>query len=158
MRSPSSTHEATSPTTPADEAWQRMAHFVIDNRGSWKRAVTERTGLAFNQIRLLRRIAARPRSLTELADAVGIDAPAASVAVTQLERDGLVVRDVDPANRRRKIVSATEDGQRALDAAMSTPDPAPAAFGALTDEDITTLHRIVATLDAAAREPRPDRD
>ena len=154
MRSPSSTRDAdAAPTTPADEAWQRMAHFVIDNRGTWKRAVTERTGLAFNQIRLLRRIAARPRSLSELADAVGIDAPAASVAVTQLERDGLVVRDVDPANRRRKIVSVTDDGRRALEAAMSTPDPAPAAFDALTDEDVDTLRRILRRLDGA---PAPD--
>jgi DNA-binding MarR family transcriptional regulator len=151
MRSPSNTRDAsTAPTTPADEAWQRMAHFVIDNRGTWKRAVTERTGLAFNQIRLLRRVAARPRSLGELAEAVGIDAPAASVAVTQLERDGLVVRDVDPANRRRKIVSVTDDGRRALDAAMSTPDPAPEAFDALTDEDVETLRRILGRLDGAA--------
>lgn len=154
MRSPSNTRDAsTAPTTPADEAWQRMAHFVIDNRGTWKRAVTERTGLAFNQIRLLRRVAARPRSLGELAEAVGIDAPAASVAVTQLERDGLVVRDVDPANRRRKIVSVTDDGRRALDAAMSTPDPAPEAFDALTDEDVETLRRILGRLDGA---PVPD--
>jgi DNA-binding MarR family transcriptional regulator len=134
-------------TTPADEAWQAMAHFVVDNRGVWKRAVTERTGLAFNQIRLLRRIAARPRSVTELAESVGIDAPAASVAVTQLERDGLVVRDVDPANRRRKIVSVTDAGRDALERAMTTPDPAPAAFDVLSADEIETLRRIVARLD-----------
>lgn len=148
MRSPASsgiTDQAS--TTPADEAWQAMAHFVVDNRGAWKRAVTERTGLAFNQIRLLRRIAARARSVTELAESVGIDAPAASVAVSQLERDGLVARDVDPDNRRRKIVSVTDDGRRALDLAMSTPDPAPDAFSSLSDDDIAALHRIVALLD-----------
>ncbi|MGZ8178305.1 MarR family winged helix-turn-helix transcriptional regulator [Williamsia sp. SKLECPSW1] len=143
--------------TPADEAWQAMAHFVVDNRGTWKRAVTERTGLAFNQIRLLRRVAACSRSITELAESVGIDAPAASVAVTQLERDGLVARHVDPDNRRRKIVSVTEDGYAALDAAMTTPDPAPAGFAALTPDEIAELRRIVAKIDADPASDWPGR-
>lgn len=132
---------------PADEAWQLMAHFVVDNRGAWKKAVTERTGLAFNQIRLLRRIAAQPRSVSELAEAVGIDAPAASVAMTHLERDGLVERHVDPANRRRKIVSVTDAGREVLHSAMTTPDPAPPAFDDLHAEEIETLRRILVRLD-----------
>lgn len=134
-------------STPVDEAWQLMAHFVVDNRGAWKKAVTERTGLAFNQIRLLRRIAAQPRSVSELAEAVGIDAPAASVAMTHLERDGLVERHVDPANRRRKIVSVTDAGRAVLHSAMTTPDPAPPAFDDLDAGEIETLRRILGRLD-----------
>ena len=51
-------------------------------------------------------------SVKELARAATIDAPAATVAVNDLEERGLVVREVDPTNRRCKIVSLTEAGQR----------------------------------------------
>ena len=87
----------------ADDVWRAMASLVIDNRDSWKRAVVERTGLPFSRIRILSRLARRPMSVKQIAQAATIDAPAATVAVNDLESRGLVVRETDPANRRCKM-------------------------------------------------------
>ena len=38
-----------------------------------------------------------------------MDAPAATVAVNDLEARGLVIREIDPSNRRSKLVSLTAD-------------------------------------------------
>ena len=44
-------------------------------------------------------------------EAATIDAPAATVAVNDLEDRGLVVRETDPTNRRCKVVSLTDAGR-----------------------------------------------
>ena len=80
----------------ADEVWRTMASLVIDNRDSWKRAVVERSGLPFSRIRVLRRLARGPMSVKQVAAAATMDAPAATVAVNDLEDRGLVVRTPDP--------------------------------------------------------------
>ena len=92
----------------ADEVWRTMAALVIDNRDSWKRAVVEQSGLPFSRIRILKRLSRQSMSVKELARAATIDAPAATVAINDLEERGLVVRETDPTNRRSKIVSLTD--------------------------------------------------
>src|SRR5690348_14790233 len=93
-----------------DAVWRALTALVYDNRDSWKRAVIERSGLPFSRIRVLRRLARRPMTVKELAHAATMDAPAATVAVNDLEDRGLVTREVDPANRRCKTVSITAAG------------------------------------------------
>ena len=127
----------------ADEVWRTMAAVVIDNRDSWKRAVVERSGLPFSRIRILRRLGRRPMSVKELAHAATIDAPAATVAVNDLEERGLVVREIDPSNRRCKIVSLTEAGHTMLRVIDSTDDPAPRALASLDDAELKSLRAIV---------------
>ena len=97
-----------SPNPLADEVWRTMAALVIDNRDSWKRAVVEQSGLPFSRIRILKRLSRQSMSVKELARAATIDAPAATVAINDLEERGLVVRETDPTNRRSKIVSLTD--------------------------------------------------
>ena len=87
-----------------NEVWRAMASPVIDTRDSWKRAVVEGSGLPFSRIRILRRLAREPMSVKQVAAATTIDAPAATVAVNDLEHRGLVVRDV------RSDQSALQDG------------------------------------------------
>ncbi|MGU3293092.1 MarR family winged helix-turn-helix transcriptional regulator [Williamsia sp. M5A3_1d] len=128
-------------------AWQVMAHFVIDNRGPWRKAMMARTGLPFNHFRLLRRIADGPITIGDLAASASIDAPAATVGVNELENRGLAARTVDPSNRRRKLVSLTDEGHAMLADARSTDDPAPAAFGALDDDEIATLVALLTKLE-----------
>ncbi|MBT0567113.1 MarR family winged helix-turn-helix transcriptional regulator [Williamsia sp. CHRR-6] len=130
----------------ADRAWQTMAHFVIDHRGPWRRALMARTGLPFTHVRLLRRLRGGPLSISDLAEAAAIDPPAATVAVTALQRDGLVQRSVDPTNRRRKVVSLTDAGHELVDEAMRTDDPAPPNFDALDDTQIAQLSALLAIL------------
>ena len=127
----------------ADEVWRTMAEVVIDKRDSWKRAVVERSGLPFSRIRILRRLSRRPMSVKDLAHAATIDAPAATVAVNDLEERGLVVREIDPSNRRCKIVSLTDDGHAMLRLIDATEDPAPEALASLDDAELQSLRTIV---------------
>ncbi|MFN3005007.1 MarR family winged helix-turn-helix transcriptional regulator [Mycolicibacterium wolinskyi] len=128
----------------ADEVWRALTALVFDNRDSWKRAVIERSGLPFSRIRILRRLAQAPMTVKQLAHAATMDAPAATVAVNDLEERGLVVRKVDPANRRCKTVSITEAGRDVWKAIEAVDDPAPAALGALDAADLDILREILA--------------
>ncbi|PXX06938.1 MarR family winged helix-turn-helix transcriptional regulator [Mycolicibacterium moriokaense] len=127
----------------ADEVWRAMAAAVIDNRDSWKRAVIEETGLPFSRIRILRRLARRPLTVKQVAEAATVDAPAATVAVNDLEDRGLVVRVIDPTNRRCKVVSLTDAGREMVKAIDAIDDPAPKALASLSDGDLKALRAII---------------
>ena len=127
----------------ADEVWRAMAAAVIDNRDSWKRAVIEETGLPFSRIRILRRLARRPMTVKQVAEAATVDAPAATVAVNDLEDRGLVVRETDPTNRRCKVVSLTDAGREMVKALDDIDDPAPEALASLSDGDLKALRAII---------------
>ncbi|WP_406272661.1 MarR family transcriptional regulator [Nocardia sp. NBC_00881] len=133
-------------TPTPDEVWALLTHLVIDTRDQWKRAVTERTGLPFSRIRVLRRLRPGPKTVKELAHAAAMDAPAATVTVNHLEELGLVAREIDPANRRQKQVSITAAGRTVLNTALATPDPAPASITALSNEELRALHEILGKL------------
>ena len=130
----------------ADDAWRAMTTLMIDNRDSWKRAAVEQSGLPFSRIRILRRLSRRPMTVKELARAATIDAPAATVSVNDLEGRGLVVRQVDPTNRRCKRVSLTEAGRAMVDRIEAIDDPAPDVLTALDDGDLEALRDILAKL------------
>jgi DNA-binding MarR family transcriptional regulator len=131
----------------ADEVWRAMASVVMDNRDGWKRAVVEKSGLPFSRIRILKRLSRRSMSVKELAHAATIDAPAATVAVNDLEDRGLVAREVDPTNRRCKVVSLTEDGHAMVSEIDAITDPAPDALARL---DAAELKSLMAILDRLA--------
>lgn len=130
----------------ADEAWRTMAAFVVENHDSWKRAVVEQSGLPFSRVRILRRLSRRAMTVKELAHAATIDAPAATVAVNDLEARGLVVRQVDPENRRCKRVSLTDAGRAVVSKIDAVDDPAPDAMANLDDGELEALRHIMAKL------------
>ena len=130
----------------ADDVWRAMAALVHENREGWKRAVVEQTGLPFSRVRVLRRLARQPMSVKEIAHAATIDAPAATVAVNDLEDRGLVMREVDPGNRRSKRVSLTAAGRAVVERIDAIDDPAPPALSALAADDLATLHAIIGRL------------
>jgi DNA-binding MarR family transcriptional regulator len=127
----------------ADGVWRAIASLVSDNRDAWKRAVIEETGLPFSRIRILRRLARRPMTVKQVAEAATIDAPAATVAVNDLEDRGLVVRETDPTNRRSKVVSLTDTGREMVRVIDGIDDPAPDALTSLNDADLKALHAII---------------
>lgn len=127
----------------ADEVWRAMAALVMDNQDSWKRAVVERSGLPFSRIRILKRLSRQSMSVKELAHAATIDAPAATVAVNDLEDRGLVVREIDPTNRRSKTVSLTENGRAVVREIDAITDPAPDALARLDDAELKSLMAIL---------------
>lgn len=130
----------------ADEVWNALTALVFDNRDSWRRAVVEQTGLPLSRVRVLRRLSRRQMTVKEVAQAATIDAPAATVAVNDLEERGLVVREVNPANRRCKTVSLTEAGRAVLAAIEAIDDPAPDVLAALDDDDLRALRTTLAKL------------
>jgi DNA-binding MarR family transcriptional regulator len=130
----------------ADDVWRAMASLVIDNRDSWKRAVVERTGLPFSRIRILSRLARRAMSVKQIAQAATIDAPAATVAVNDLENRGLVIRETDPANRRCKMVSLTDAGRDMVHTIDTTEDPAPDILSGLDEAELKNLRTILGKL------------
>ncbi|KPG33519.1 MarR family transcriptional regulator, partial [Mycobacteroides immunogenum] len=56
---------------------------------------------------------------------------------------GLVVRRVDPENRRCKRVSLTDEGRELVEAIADLDDPAPAALTALDETDLNSLHALL---------------
>ena len=130
----------------ADDVWRTMASLVIDNHDSWKRAVVERTGLPFSRVRILSRLAKKPMTVKQIAQAATVDAPAATVAVNDLESRGLVIRETDPANRRCKVVSLTEAGHAMVQTINATDDPAPEILQGLDAAELEKLRDILANL------------
>jgi DNA-binding MarR family transcriptional regulator len=130
----------------ADDVWRAMASLVIDNRDSWKRAVVERTGMPFSRIRILSRLARQPMSVKQIAQAATIDAPAATVAVNDLESRGLVIRETDPANRRCKMVSLTDAGRDMVRTIDTTDGPAPEMLLGLDETELKKLQAILVKL------------
>jgi DNA-binding MarR family transcriptional regulator len=127
----------------ADEVWRAMASLVHDNRDGWKRAVVEASGLPFSRIRILKRLSRQPMTVKQVARAATIDAPAATVAVNDLEDRGLVVRETDPTNRRCKVVSLTDAGREMVRKIDKVDDPAPKALASLDDTQLKELKAII---------------
>jgi DNA-binding MarR family transcriptional regulator len=125
----------------AREAWLLMSDLVLDNQR--RREVSEAVGMSFGRTRAVRRVARRPMSMRELADALGMDPPNATVLVDDLESRGLVRRRPHPTDGRAKVVEATRKGKelaRRADAILATPPPRLSALGA---GELETLRRIL---------------
>ncbi|ORA62227.1 MarR family winged helix-turn-helix transcriptional regulator [Mycobacteroides franklinii] len=120
-----------------------MASLVLDNRDSWRRTVVEETGLPFSRVRILRRLVRQSMTMKGIAEATSLDAPAATVAVSDLEQRGLVVRRVDPDNRRCKRVSLTDEGRQLMAVIADLDDPAPTALTMLDETELRSLHVIL---------------
>src|SRR4051794_41559479 len=93
----------------AREVWLLMTDVVLEN--TRRREVSEALGMSFGRTRAIRRLARRPMSMRELADALGIDPPNATVVVDDLERQGLVQRKPHPTDRRAQPGQAPRQGK-----------------------------------------------
>jgi DNA-binding MarR family transcriptional regulator len=125
----------------AREVWLLMSDLVLEN--TRRREVSETLGMSFGRTRAIRRLARAPMSMGELAEALGIDPPNATVVVSDLESQGLVRRRPHPTDGRAKLVEATRRGKdlaRRADAILATPPP---ALGALGADELQTLRRLL---------------
>jgi DNA-binding MarR family transcriptional regulator len=134
------------------DAWTAMADLVLDNER--RREVTEQTGLSFGKMKALRRIAARPMPMRELAGMLGMDPPNLTTVVNGLERSGLVERQSYPTDRRVKLVVATPKGAALAQRAQEILDRPPAGLIDLPPDDLDALLRI---LERVRREQEPSR-
>jgi DNA-binding MarR family transcriptional regulator len=107
-----------------------MGDVVLDQHRS--REVAEAVGVSFGRMRAVRRLSRRSMSMSELAQALGIDKPNATTVVDDLEGLGLVRRTPHPTDRRAKIVETTAEGDRLAaraDEILGRPPEALAALG-----------------------------
>jgi DNA-binding MarR family transcriptional regulator len=130
----------------AQRAWHLLVELVMQTRGEWRRKVAQATGLPFSRARALWRLERGPRSLAELAQDMGTDAPAATVLINALEARGLVKREAHPTNRRAKQVSLTAAGRRMLAVIANITDQPPPALTALPREELAALRRTLEKL------------
>ncbi|MCW2631886.1 MAG: putative transcriptional regulatory protein for hcr operon [Pseudonocardia sp.] len=80
-----------------------------------------------------------------LIEALAVDASALVALLNDLERDGLVERRRDPADRRRHIVEITGAGRQAISAVDDAiAEVEREAFADLTDVDVAQLHALLA--------------
>jgi DNA-binding MarR family transcriptional regulator len=84
--------------------------------------------------------------LSELADDMGIDAPASTVLINGLEERGLVKRAQHATDRRAKQVSLTAAGRRMLDTVEKITDRPPGALARLPTEELERLRRTLQKL------------
>lgn len=135
----------------AGRVWLAMNTLVFELDDRRPRVAAE-LGVSWARARALRRLVAGGLSLRDLAAQLGTDAPYASLIVDDLERQGLVERRPDPADRRRKIVTCTPEGERAARRAEEILREPPQALTALPAADLAHLDRILrSVLEASGR-------
>lgn len=127
------------PRSDAERTWRLLVELVMETRGEWRRTVAEATGLPFSRVRALWRLERGPRTLRELADDMGTDAPAATVLINALEDRGLVKRVPHPTDRRAKQVSLTAGGRRMLEIVGKITDRPPDKLQGLPTEELKRL-------------------
>ncbi len=94
-------------------------------------------------------------SLSELAEAVRVDAPYATLIVDSLEERGLVERRPDPADRRRKLVALTPEGKEAAQRVLRIKREPPPGFANLTAAELDTLEELMRRLTAGRGQGTP---
>lgn len=137
----------------AGRVWSAMQSFVAaqDRRREMQEALGLGRGLG--RVKLLVQLAAGPRTLRELAEANGFDAPYTTVIVDKLAGRGLAERTPHPSDHRRKLVRLTAAGQQAATLAQQIMAEPPAALTALPPGDLARLDQILARLVPPAADP-----
>jgi len=131
---------------PAEQAWTLMQHFVDSHNRHGDLAEALGFRLGAGRGKFLVQLRHRAMTLTELAEAVGVDAPYATVIVDKLEAHGLVERQLHPDDRRRKLVTLTSAGRQAVATADAILLRPPRAIGTLRPEELRQLIHLLQRL------------
>lgn len=112
-------------------------------------------GMSVPQFRALLFLRRNPGTdLSSVAEHVGTSMPAASELVSRLVRDGLVVRELDPASRRRVRLTLSEDGDRQLaEARERTIDWLSMRLGSASPEQLERIDTALRELLSALGDP-----
>jgi DNA-binding MarR family transcriptional regulator len=105
-------------------------------------------GRGSGRVKALLWLAEGPLSLSGIAEAIGVDAPYATLIVDTLEERGLVERRPDPADRRRKLVSLTPEGKDAVTRVARIQRQPPPGFANLSPAELDTLDELMRRLTA----------
>ncbi|WP_415975799.1 MarR family winged helix-turn-helix transcriptional regulator [Rhodococcus sp. 077-4] len=129
-------------TDDAAHVWREMRALMLEKHDT-RRAVADATGMSFLRAKLLTRLLAGDRTVTELAEILASDAPYISLNVRELEKRELVVRTEDSTDRRRRIIGLTDTGRQLAEKARAIADAPPPEFTTLPPEDLAHLRRIL---------------
>lgn len=124
--------------------------------------LSHRYRISLNEFRLLMSIGAMGRTAShEVAEVTGVNAMSISRAVATLEKNGRVRVETDTANRRRKWLSLTEEGERLYQIMRpQTETVAHYLFSELPEGELAgleaTVERLIARLEAKDAEGRSE--
>jgi DNA-binding MarR family transcriptional regulator len=133
------------PIDPAVRVWTAMYEFVAAQ--DRRKPLRDVLDLGPVRVQLLAMLGDGPMTLREIAEAFGIDAPAATVSIDKLEVRGLVRRTPHPDDNRRKLVHVTDPGREAAAHGQQILFDPPAALAGLPPEDLAALEKIMSRLD-----------
>jgi DNA-binding MarR family transcriptional regulator len=143
-----STRSSTPPDT-ASRVWIALHEFVTGQ--DRRRALRAALDLGPGKVDVLIKLADGPMTLREIARAVAIDPPAATVGVDQLEARGLVHRTPHPDDNRRKLVHLTDAGRDAAQRGQAILTEPPPALTNLDPDDLGRLNEILTRLQTNRR-------
>jgi len=132
-------------TAGAAEAWRLMFGFLMRSAPERLLAQQER-GLTPNDSRALFSLLADDKPMGALAKEWGCDPSTATWLVDRLERAGLAERVASVADRRVKLVRATQKGRTVVQELMAAYHRPPAELARLTQRDLDELARILRML------------
>jgi DNA-binding MarR family transcriptional regulator len=91
-----------------------------------------------------------PVSMRELAALLQVDSSYVTAVVDALEQHGLAARRPHPSDRRVKVVALTPDGLELVRRVRGELDTAPAAFSALSEDEVVVLRDLMRKLQQSA--------
>ena len=140
---------ATTSSDVASRVWVALGEFVTGQ--DRRRALRSALDLGPAKVELLIKLTDGPMTLREIARAIEIDPPAATVGVDKLQARGLVHRTPHPDDNRRKLVHLTDAGRDAARRGQAILNEPPPALTGLDPADLSRLDEIVARLHATDR-------
>src|SRR5689334_5928403 len=138
--------EPTARNEPAARGWTAMRELTdgYPTKAALRGALN--LGRGSGRVKALLWLAEGPLSLSGIAEAVGVDAPYATLIVDTLEERCLVERRPDPADRRRKLVALTPEGKEAAQRALRIKREPPPGFANLSAAELDTLEELMRRL------------
>jgi DNA-binding MarR family transcriptional regulator len=136
----------TTTADPVQQVWTLMHQFVETHNRRGELAETLGFRLGAGRGKFLFQLREGPRTLRELAEANGTDAPYATLIVDKLEAHGLVERQPHPEDRRRKLVALTAAGHEAVETADAILLRPPPVIAELPVEDLRQLAALLMRL------------
>ena len=147
------TQQPTPRDDQASRVWTAMRDLAARHPAPEVLRGTLNLGRGSGRVRALLQLAKGPLSLSGLAEALGVDAPYATLIVDTLEERNLVERRPDPGDRRRKLVEMTPAGKEATERLLAIMREPPVGFAALSPEELDTLEQLVSRITAGSEGP-----
>lgn len=135
---------STTPTDTASRVWIALREFVVGH--DRRRALRAALDLGPGKVEALITLLDGPMNLREIARALQIDPPAATVGVDQLEMRGLVHRTPHPDDKRRKLVHLTDAGREAAQRGQAILNEPPPELTDLNPDDLAQLDNLLTRL------------